>query len=57
MYLTLTLAEFRASINATVTAFLDSPEGDPGAVGDILREIADEVFEDTSVPPSVPPLT
>ena len=36
---------FRAHLNALVTEFLDKG-GDPAHCGDLLREIADEVFEE-----------
>ena len=36
---------FSAHLNALVTEFLDGG-GDPAACGDLLREIADEVFEE-----------
>lgn len=36
---------FSAQLNALVTEFLDKG-GDPAECGDLLREIADEVFEE-----------
>ena len=36
---------FSAHLNALVTEFLDRG-GDPGEAADLMREIADEVFEE-----------
>ena len=41
----MSFAAFNAHLNALVTEFLDGG-GDPAECGDLLREIADEVFEE-----------
>jgi len=41
---------FSAELNALVTEYLDKG-GDPAWCGDLLREIADEVFEEPEVHP------